>query len=142
MWSDLTDIVIIYVASALGLLWAFVNALHITNTKLTYSSEDEDEETGLLLPKEKLDLMESIGEKIALGANSFLFKEYSIMTVFIILFGIVVLLIVDLWGQEHFHFRCYATVSFVVGSFTSILCGYIGMRIAVVTNYRTTFKAT
>ena len=41
---------------------------------------------------------EEIGEKIALGANSFLFKEYSIMTGFIIIFGAIVLLVVDLWG--------------------------------------------
>lgn len=64
------------------------------------------------------------------------------MTIFIIIFGLVVLLVVDLFGQEHFSFRCYATVAFVVGSFTSILCGYIGMKIAVVSNYRTTFMAT
>ena len=64
------------------------------------------------------------------------------MTIFIIIFGAIVLLVVDLFGQPVFHFRCYATVAFVVGSFTSILCGYIGMKIAVVSNYRTTYKAT
>ena len=64
------------------------------------------------------------------------------MTIFIIIFGAIVLVVVDLFGQEHFSFRCYATVSFVIGSFTSILCGYIGMKIAVVSNYRTTYLAT
>jgi inorganic pyrophosphatase len=89
-----------------------------------------------------VELLLSIGDKIARGANSFLFKEYQIMTIFIIIFGAIVLLVVDLFGQPVFHFRCYATVAFVVGSFTSILCGYIGMKIAVVSNYRTTYKAT
>jgi len=32
----------------------------------------------------------------------------------------------------------YTTVAFFVGGFTSILSGYIGMRIAVYTNVRTT----
>jgi len=32
----------------------------------------------------------------------------------------------------------YTTVSFLIGGFTSIICGYIGMRIAVHTNIRTT----
>ncbi len=64
------------------------------------------------------------------------------MTVFIVIFSVVVLVIVDIYGQEHPKFQCYCTVSFIIGSFTSILCGYIGMRIAVAANYRTTFKTT
>merc|ERR1711972_901668 len=32
------------------------------------------------------------------------------------------------------------TIAFVVGSITSILCGYLGMRIAVYTNVRTTHQ--
>lgn len=81
-----------------------------------------------------------IRKLIAEGANSFLFKEYSVMSTFILLFGLVVFGVVDMWGQEKIQFRCYATISFVVGSYTSILCGFIGMRIAVVSNYRTTYK--
>jgi inorganic pyrophosphatase len=33
---------------------------------------------------------------------------------------------------------CYTTVAFLVGGTTSIIAGYIGMRIAVYTNVRTT----
>jgi len=32
----------------------------------------------------------------------------------------------------------YTTVAFIIGGFTSIISGYIGMRIAVYTNVRTT----
>ena len=42
--------------------------------------------------------MEDISDKIAKGANAFLYKEYSIMSIFIFVFSIVVLLVVDLWG--------------------------------------------
>lgn len=62
------------------------------------------------------------------------------MSSFILFFGLIVFGVVDLWGQDVITFRCYATISFVVGSYTSILCGFIGMRIAVVSNYRTTYK--
>jgi inorganic pyrophosphatase len=34
--------------------------------------------------------------------------------------------------------QLYTTVAFIIGGFTSILSGYIGMRIAVYTNVRTT----
>ena len=34
----------------------------------------------------------------------------------------------------------YTAISFLVGASTSILAGYIGMRIAVYTNTRTTFE--
>jgi len=37
--------------------------------------------------------------------------------------------------------RFYGTFAYIVGSLTSILCGYIGMRIAVAANFRTTYKA-
>jgi inorganic pyrophosphatase len=32
----------------------------------------------------------------------------------------------------------YTTIAFIIGGFTSIISGYIGMRIAVYTNVRTT----
>jgi H+-translocating diphosphatase len=35
----------------------------------------------------------------------------------------------------------YTTIAFIVGGFTSIIAGYIGMRIAVYTNVRTTKEA-
>lgn len=141
MWDAVTDITIIYSCSALALLWAFFNAMSIKATKLTLPTNVDEERLVNKMTKEKIHLIEDIGNKIAQGADSFLFKEYSIMTVFIFVFGIIVLIVVDIFGQDKPSFRCYATVSFIIGSFTSILCGYIGMRIAVVTNYRTTYKA-
>ena len=62
------------------------------------------------------------------------------MTTFIVIFGAIIFVVVDLLGQDKVRFRCYATIAFVIGAYTSILCGFIGMRIAVVSNYRTTYK--
>merc|ERR1719199_1270475 len=72
-------------------------------------------------------LMNEIAGIITDGAMSFLFAEYKYMAVFILCFcGILY----PLTGWE-------TTVSFVVGGITSILCGWIGMKIAVFTNVHT-----
>lgn len=64
------------------------------------------------------------------------------MTLFIVLFSFVVYFLVDYYGSVLGGFHCYATVSFIVGAFTSMICGFIGMKIAVAANYRTTYMAT
>jgi Na+/H+-translocating membrane pyrophosphatase len=38
----------------------------------------------------------------------------------------------------HNNSYAYTTVAFIIGAFTSIVSGYIGMRVAVHTNVRTT----
>jgi Na+/H+-translocating membrane pyrophosphatase len=43
----------------------------------------------------------------------------------------------ELWRATNFP---YTAVSYLVGSGTSIIAGYLGMRIAVYTNTRTTFQ--
>jgi inorganic pyrophosphatase len=55
------------------------------------------------------------------------------LSAFICLFAVLLALTAEVkFGQ------LYTTVAFIVGGFTSILSGYIGMRIAVYTNVRTT----
>ena len=64
------------------------------------------------------------------------------MSIFIAVFGIIVLVVVDLLGQEGtIQFRFYAWFAYVIGSLTSMLCGWIGMSIAVKANFRCTFQA-
>ena len=55
------------------------------------------------------------------------------MFIFLSLFSILLFFTVE----EKFG-NAYTTVAFLVGGGTSILAGYIGMRIAVYTNVRTT----
>jgi len=89
-------------------------------------------------------LLKSIGDTIAKGANTFLFAMYKILAIFIVIFGALVYVIVDILGSKagtDTKYIPYATISFLIGAVTSILCGYIGMRIAVSANYRTTFMA-
>lgn len=82
-----------------------------------------------------------IGERISHGAKAFLIAEYTVMAIFIVLFGIVVLILVDIYGQGEAQGRAYALVAYIIGCLTSILCGWIGMIIATKTNYRTTYRA-
>jgi Na+/H+-translocating membrane pyrophosphatase len=45
-------------------------------------------------------------------------------------------------GNEDGGFTIYATISFIIGALVSILSGYFGMKIATMSNYRTTYMAT
>ena len=54
--------------------------------------------------------------------------------------AIVVLLAVDTDFSEG-TIQFYTTVAFIVGCYTSILSGWIGMKIAVYANIRTAFEA-
>jgi len=95
------------------------------------------------LEYEQINALANIGSKIADGAAAFLRAEYTVMCVFIIVFGAIVFIIVDWLGQlsDNRSFRVYATAAYVIGSFTSMFCGWIGMTIAVKANYRTTYRA-
>ena len=115
-----------------------MNYLVINSIKIKNSTDENKP----LIDNEKLDMIQLIGDRIAKGANAFLFREYIIMVIFIGIFSVVILFVVDIYGQKTTKFRAYATIAFIIGSLTSILCGWLGMLIAVKSNYRTTYKAT
>jgi H(+)-translocating pyrophosphatase len=95
--------------------------------------------------------IEEIGEKITAGAISFLAKEYLYLGVYSAAVAVILGLTVDwqemgrsdegsvkeAWRATNFP---YTATAYLVGSGTSILAGYVGMRIAVYTNTRTTFQ--
>ena len=83
-----------------------------------------------------LELMLQISETVKNGAVTFLKAEYSYLALFCLVFATLIYLTVDMpigWGA-------YTTVAFLIGAATSMLCGLIGMRIAVYTNVRTTYS--
>jgi inorganic pyrophosphatase len=71
-----------------------------------------------------------IAKTIQEGAMSFLYQEYTYMMMFIVVFSVILF----------FFTGIPTTVAFVVGAVTSMICGYIGMLIAVYTNVRTTHQ--
>jgi len=94
-----------------------------------------------------LDMMKFIGTKITEGAISFLAKEYLYLGIYSAVVAAVLGCTVDAlemgregdsaWRATGFP---YTATAYLVGSVTSILAGYVGMRIAVYTNTRTTFQ--
>ena len=75
-----------------------------------------------------------IYEAIRHGADAFLSAEYTICCIFIVVFGTVVFFLVSIsqtWVQGAF-----TTGSFVLGAVTSILAGYIGMKVCAMTRTR------
>jgi len=99
--------------------------------------------------------LDFISTKITEGADSFLQQEYLYLGIFAALFAIVLGVTVDYneingrgtqleseGYQQYFNPGtnfAYTAVAFLAGCFTSILAGWIGMKIAVYTNSRTTF---
>jgi len=95
---------------------------------------------------------------ISEGANAFLWAEYKYMFVFIALFDILIVCLVGSAGNcgpmelhngtlSFTDGSCWihgalTAVSFTIGGLTSMLSGFIGMRIAVFSNARTTIGAS
>merc|ERR1719160_1921986 len=74
--------------------------------------------------------MTEVSGFISEGAIAFLVKEYQYMAVYVVVFSVLLMAV----GMG-------TVISFVVGSITSILSGYVGMKIAVYTNVRTAHEA-
>ncbi len=137
-------LIIIYLSVFLSFLWSFINTKKIFSidpSKQNQSQIPITSEKSSLVISGKIELLIDIGKKISEGSQTYLKQQYKILIIFIIAFSIVVFFIVDIYGHPKKKFRIFASFSFIVGCVASTLCGYIGMRIAVASNFRTTFKA-
>jgi len=130
---DITVVLLILIPAVLGLLWALKETLFLVNVKLDghpehlLSSHND--------AQKHLKIMLDVSKAISDGAITFLVKEYQYMMVYVVVFSVIVYFVEGGAGG-------WATVAaFVVGSLTSILAGYIGMKIAVYTNVRTAHEA-
>jgi hypothetical protein len=146
-----------------SVFWGLVNALIVKKVK-TEENEDtlkiinacidkfkKSEEHYVTNPdeerpkpaKEVLSTLNECGNTITEGAISFLNREYLYLTIWSFLFAIVLGCTVDLLEMRNKDAPTdfpYTAVSYLIGSITSIIAGYIGMRIAVYTNTRVTFQ--
>ena len=89
-------------------------------------------EDGAASPEELARLTE-ISSAIAEGAMAFLGREYRVLGLFMAIFAVVIFLTVDHGGQT--------ALAFVCGAATSVVAGYIGMKIATKGNVRTASAA-
>ena len=81
--------------------------------------------------------MQSIAGHIADGAMAFLAREYKILAIFVVIVGIILGVSNASMADSHW----LIAVSFLVGAICSGLAGFIGMRVAVLSNVRTTAAA-
>jgi len=79
----------------------------------------------------------NVSQKIRDGADVFLQQEFIYIFMFLMIFAIVIAL-----GCEPTQGVFYTTIAFIIGACTSVLCGFIGMKVATEANYRTTYEAS
>jgi H+-translocating diphosphatase len=116
-------------------------------TSVTSSEQprNDDERSSLttrtrnITSKRQLQLLCEIHDAISTGAEAFLTAEYSVCAVFVAVFSIVIFGLVSFGQSVEYGFL--TTVAFVLGGITSIACGYVGTRVAVFSNVRTTINA-
>jgi inorganic pyrophosphatase len=129
MLSDTLVNLLIVLPSVAGILFSIFKYLAVSAVKIdghpgTLAKQDSLSATD---SKAKAAKMIEISDIIADGAICFLKAEYTYMAVYIVAFSFFLVF-----------FTGYSTmIAFVVGSITSIIAGYIGMKIAVFTNVRT-----
>lgn len=92
------------------------------------------------------------------GATSFLFTEYKYLSIFTVIFGAIIFLFLgsvkgfstesepctyskDKLCKPALANAVFTTVAFLLGALTSVLSGFLGMKIATYANARTTLEA-
>jgi len=134
--------VIIFGSAILALVWALLQFLIIA--KIPVQSQNFGEGSSLTSntnEEEATKRLNEIYEAIYEGAESFLRAEYAVCGYFIVIFAAIIFVLVS-WGTDWDYTRGALTmVSFVLGAVTSIVSGYLGMKVAVFSNVRTTVSA-
>lgn len=74
-----------------------------------------------------------IASAIEQGAMAFLFQEYKYVTLFVLCFAALITIVVPHGLQT--------AISFIIGALISSICAFLGMKIAVKGNVRTTVRA-
>ena len=78
---------------------------------------------------------------IADGAMAFLKQEYKFLTIFMLVFGLIIAVAIDDAHTPQYHEGIYTMVAFLFGGLISVASGYIGMKVATQGNARTTVSA-
>ncbi|CAK9181639.1 unnamed protein product [Ilex paraguariensis] len=169
--SDLATEIIIPVCALIGIVFSLVQWFIVSRVKLSperdcsalnnnkngYNDYLIEEEEGINDHNVVVKCAE-IQNAISEGATSFLFTEYKYVGAFMVAFAILIFLF--LGSVDNFSTRShpctynktrmckpalatafFSTVSFLLGAITSVLSGFLGMKIATYANARTTLEA-
>jgi Na+/H+-translocating membrane pyrophosphatase len=135
-----TNIIIVMCCCLVGIIYAIFNALAIAKIRLvggasqveSYNKFNDEENT----QDPKINLILEVASYIERGSNAFLFSEYKYIGVFVVIMAFVIFFAVE----ESLGYL-WTTVAFLLGAVTSVLSGFIGMRVAVASNYKCAFRA-
>jgi inorganic pyrophosphatase len=128
-------------AATLALIWALLQFLIVA--RIPVQSNGTSEETGLVSGSNSEQTTERLVEiytAIYEGAESFLRAEYSVCAIFVVVFSAIIFFLVS-YGTGDGVRGFFTTLSFVLGAVTSMVSGYLGMKVAVFSNVRTTVSA-
>ena len=128
------EVIIICICCFLGIIWAIVQVVAVEKIDVVNDTGMPGRGAKHVLDQERREFIKYIGDKIAIGAKSFLKAEYTICAVFIV----IMMIIIGFTTQYHW----WTAVAFFIGAFVSIGCGIIGMVMATRTNYKVTYCAT
>lgn len=124
-----------------GIAWAYFQFVIISKIPIESQGGAGEGEPLVGDDSEKTARLKEIYESIYEGAESFLRAEYTVCFWFIIVFSIIILILVS-WGTGWDMARGFFTaISFLLGALTSMASGYLGMKVAVYSNVRTTVSA-
>ncbi|RLN08387.1 pyrophosphate-energized vacuolar membrane proton pump-like [Panicum miliaceum] len=167
--SDAATQVLVPLAAVVGIAFAVAQWVLVSRVKLSPSARagarDKDVLGDSLIEEEEglndhnvVVRCAEIQSAIAEGATSFLFTEYQYVGIFMSIFAVVIF--VFLGSVEGFSTRShpctyskdkeckpalfnalFSTVSFLLGAITSVVSGFLGMKIATYANARTTLEA-
>jgi inorganic pyrophosphatase len=123
-------------SAIVSIIFGLINAAMILKIEIV---NRDDEIMALKEEKHVLQYrkMQEIADLIEKGAQTFLWQEYVPVSVFVVIFSLLIGTTVE---KEAGQF--YTVLPFVLGAITSIISGYIGMAIAVKANVRTCKEAT
>uniref|UniRef100_A0A7S4WEQ3 H(+)-exporting diphosphatase n=1 Tax=Ditylum brightwellii TaxID=49249 RepID=A0A7S4WEQ3_9STRA len=134
---------VIFGSGIIALVWALIQYSLVAKIPVQ-SNSGVGESAGLVSGSDNeattrrlIEIYEAIYE----GAESFLRAEYTICAYFVVVFGAIIFALVS-WGTGWDMQRgLFTALSFVLGAVTSIVSGYLGMKVAVFSNVRTTVSA-
>ena len=124
-------VTIILALSLLGLVIAFYYSSSVNKIPIDMGVEDQDTRKRLA----------KIHSAIAGGAMAFLKQEYKFMAIFMVVFAAIIAVLIDDHHTDYVNEGIYTAIAFIFGAIISIASGFIGMKIAVQGNVRTTVSA-
>lgn len=144
---EINSIWLIYLFACSGIAFAgycTYKVLAVKPKKITKKDEENqnadepllNQRSQAVLTEEQIEKMQSISNQIGKGSDVFLTTEYTYLLVFVFILALLVFFV----GEQK-QWTAYTTMSFITGALTSMLCGFIGMKIAINSNFRTTYSA-